>query len=162
MPSAVRNTFVYDPDGRRTRKQDTTGTTQFVWDSANVLAETDGSNVVQAIYTQGPAAFGSVLSQYRASSGTQFFHFDGLGSTDRLTNAGSVVTDNYVYDAYGSPRGGTNSSVNPFQYVGRLGYYNDSDLAQYYVRARFTTSRPWAGSCRPTRWPTPCWAACRA
>src|SRR5262249_43566221 len=46
------------------------------------------------------------------------------------------VTDNYIYQAFGSIKSSSGSSVNPFRYVGRLGYYLNSDLSQYLLRAR--------------------------
>ena len=54
------------------------------------------------------------------------YHFDQLGSTRLLTNSAGAVTDGYSYDAYGgvlSHNRSTGSVDQPYQYVGRLGYY---------------------------------------
>ena len=54
------------------------------------------------------------------------YHFDQLGSTRLLTGADGTVTDEYSYDAYGavlSHNRRTGSINQPYQYVGRLGYY---------------------------------------
>jgi RHS repeat-associated protein len=67
---------------------------------------------------------------------TKYYLFDGLGSTDRLTDASANVTDNYIYQAFGTIVASSGTTVNAFRYVGRLGYYYDSDLVRYYVRAR--------------------------
>jgi RHS repeat-associated protein len=67
---------------------------------------------------------------------TRYYHFDGLGSTDRLTDAAGNVTDSYGYRAYGEEVASTGSTTNPFRYVGRLGYYFDEETDDYYVRAR--------------------------
>jgi RHS repeat-associated protein len=135
LPAGTRNTFVYDADGKRVQKQDSTGTTKPIWDLSNILEETDGSDVTQAVYTQAPRQYGDLVSQFRAA--TQFFLSDGLGSTDRLTDSMGNVTDNYVYKAFGSIQASGGTSTNPFRYVGRLGYYINSDLATYYLRARY-------------------------
>jgi RHS repeat-associated protein len=135
LPSGVPNTFVYDADGKRVQKRDSAGTTKPIWDLDNILEETDGSNITQLVYTQSTAAYGRVVSQFRTAS--QFYLFGGLGSTDRLTDATSAVTDSYVYQAFGSPQASTGSSSNPFRYVGELGYYFDPDLSWYYLRARY-------------------------
>ena len=54
LPSGVPNTFVYNGDGQRVQKQDSTGTTRHVWDGQNILLETDGSNIIQVVYTLQP------------------------------------------------------------------------------------------------------------
>jgi len=58
--------------------------------------------------------------------GIRYYHFDELGSTRLLTDANGTVTDRYAYDAYGaliSHDRYTGSVSQPYQYVGRLGYY---------------------------------------
>ena len=54
--NGVPNTFTYNGDGQRVQKQDSTGTTKHVWDNQNVLLETDGSNIIQVVYTMEPDA----------------------------------------------------------------------------------------------------------
>src|SRR5207244_1123523 len=83
LSSGMRNTFSYDGEGKRFRKDDSTGITKFVWDLENILVETDGSDVTQAIYSLGLALYGNLVSQRRGTT-SQYFHFDALGSTDRL------------------------------------------------------------------------------
>ena len=82
-----------------------------------------------------PAAYGNLLSQ-RRDDNSHFFHFDGLGSTDRLTDAAEAITDSYCYAAYGKLLGSSGNTVNPFLWIGRVGYFEDAELEQYYVRAR--------------------------
>src|SRR5262249_55152597 len=105
----------------------------------NVLLETDAADATQYGYTLEPALYGNLVSQYRVSTAAaQYFHFDGLGSTDRLTSAAGAVGHSNVYDAFGrivQSQTGI-GVVNVFRYVGRLGYYYDAELTQYYVRAR--------------------------
>src|SRR5439155_18344532 len=120
LSTGTRNTFSYDGDGKRFRKDDSSGTTKFVWDFENILVETDGSDVTQAVYSLGLSLHGDLVSQRRSTT-SQYFHFDGLGSTDRLTDStGTTVTDNYVYQAFGSIKSSSGTSLNPFSYVVRL------------------------------------------
>jgi RHS repeat-associated protein len=100
------------------------------------LLETNVSDATQVVYSQEPAAYGNLISQYRGGS-TNFFHFDGLGSTDRLSNNTPAVTDSFIYEAFGKVRSSSGSTSNNFKYVGKLGYYWDSDLALYLLRARY-------------------------
>jgi RHS repeat-associated protein len=113
--------------------------TKFIWDGETVLSEIDLSNVTQALYTLHPEGFGNLISQYRPlpTPASNYFLFDGLGSTDRLTDASGTVTDNYVYQAFGTIASSLGSSTNPFRFVGKQGYYFNSDTVQYYLRARF-------------------------
>ena len=76
-----------------------------------------------------------MVSQLRGAA-SQFFLFDGLGSTDRLTDSSANITDNYVYQAFGSIKASTGTSANPFRFVGQSGYYLNPDLLDYSLLAR--------------------------
>jgi RHS repeat-associated protein len=135
LPTGVPNTFVYNGDGQRVQEQDSTGTTRHVWDGQNILLETDGSNIIQVVYTLEPMVYGDLISQRRSGT-TSFYLFDGLGSTTQLVcNTGSV-TDSYLYDSLGNILLANGPTTNWFRYVGRVGYYYDVDLSKYYLRAR--------------------------
>ena len=114
VPFGIVNTMTYRGDGLRVEKQDGDGTSKFIWDGSNILLETDGNNNYQTFYTVQPLAYGNLISQYRSGSLSSFFHFDALGSTDRLTSAAEVVTDSYCYAAYGRLLGSFGNTVNPF------------------------------------------------
>ena len=58
-----------------------------------------------------------------------------LGSTVALLDNTQSKTDTFTYWPYGGVRTKTGSSVTPFQFVGTLGYYQDS-ISRMYVRAR--------------------------
>jgi RHS repeat-associated protein len=135
LPVGVPNTFTYNADDERVQRQDSNGTLNEIWDQQNVLLETDQNGVTQAIYTLTPASYGNLISQFR-NAATNFYHFDGLGSTDRLTDVNQTVTDNYLYIAFGTIRTSTGSTANAYRYQGRIGYYYDPDVVQMYVRAR--------------------------
>jgi RHS repeat-associated protein len=135
LPSGIRNSFQYAGDGKRVMKQDSTGTTKSVWDLENVLEETDGSNVTQVIYTMGLSQYGELISQRRGGA-TNFFSFDGLGSTGQLTDINGTVTDSYLYQAFGSAASSAGTTANSYRFVGRQGYYLDNDLSTYWLRAR--------------------------
>ena len=136
LSTGIVDTFTYNADGQRVQKQDSTGTTNHIWDLQNILEETNQSNVTQVIYTLQPAGYGNVLSQDRKGT-VRFYLFDGLGSADRLAGPTGLVTDNYVYEAFGTIAFTHGPTINPFKFVGQLGYYYDVDLTDYYVRARY-------------------------
>ena len=136
LPSGIVDTFTYNGDGQRVQKQDSTGTTKHVWDGQNILLETNGSNIIQVVYTLEPLLYGNLISQRRSGT-TSFYLFDGLGSTTQLANSTGSVTDSYLYDSFGNIVLTSGSTTNWFRYVGRLGYYYDVDLAGYFMRARY-------------------------
>jgi len=82
------------------------------------------------------------------------YHEDGLGSTMAMSDYTGSVTDKYSYDEWGATAHTYGStSDNPYQYVGRLGYYThyqepDFSLLQLGVRyydgeiGRFTQLDP--------------------
>jgi RHS repeat-associated protein len=58
-----------------------------------------------------------------------------------LTSSAGAVTDEYLFDSFGNVLSGSGGTTNPFQFVGRLGYYADADTGAYYVRARIYDPR---------------------
>jgi RHS repeat-associated protein len=135
LATGVPNTFVYDADGKRVQKQDSSGTSKLIWDLPGILEETDGNDITQVIYTRSLNQDAGLVSALRTQE--QFFSFDGLGSTDRLTDGTATVTDSYIYRAFGSVQASTGTSTNPFRYLGQANYYFDPDITAYYLRARY-------------------------
>lgn len=67
---------------------------------------------------------------------SSYYLDDAIGSTTELINSTQMVTDRYIYDAFGNQRSATDTTKNPFRYVGQLGYYYDQDTGTINVRAR--------------------------
>jgi len=135
-------TMTYDATGLRRTRAVGAATTRFIWDGQKIILETDGGGTTQAQFTLGLAVYGDLISQRRSST-SRWYHFDALGSTDRLTGADGSATDTYIYKAFGPLAASTGSTTNPFRYVGKLGYY-DQGSGPLYVRARHL--RPTTGS----------------
>ena len=72
LPSGIVDTFTYNGDGLRVQKQDSTGTTNHVWDGQNILLESNASNIIQVVYTLEPLLYGNLISQSR--SGVDSFY----------------------------------------------------------------------------------------
>jgi len=139
LPNSQIVTNTYRDDSLRYTKQDSKGTTKFIWDENRYLAETNATNEIQVVYTHPPVPYGQLVSQYRKSDSLwvpSYYHSDILGSTRALTNASAVTTDSYLYDAWGETLAQSGSTTNPFLWIGSLGYYYDSETGTYYVRAR--------------------------
>lgn len=121
-------------------------TTTYLWDtlSDNILSEDDGST--QTAYTNEPSEFGNLVSQ-RRDINTNFYHFDARGDTRELSDDAETVTDTRLYDAWGNVLSSTGTTPVPFQFIGAMGYFFDTELTLTYVRAR------WNGS-NEARWLT--------
>jgi RHS repeat-associated protein len=146
MTSASGNgktiTMLYDAFGNRVAKSVNSGTTSvttwYLIDDVNptglpqVMEEKVGG-AVQRVYTYGLQR----ISQYQFFDNqwtASFYVYDGAGSVRQLTNSVGVVTDEYEYDAYGNSF--TKQGTTPNNYLYRGEQY-DSDLALYYLRARY-------------------------
>src|SRR5258708_21051082 len=101
-------------------------TTNYIGDEDNLLAETDGSNVGQTVYTNEPEQYGNLVSTRLPVAGTPttvYQHFDAIGSTRQLTNAGGTVTDTVIYDAWGNVVTRTGTTAIRALWIGQVGYY---------------------------------------
>jgi RHS repeat-associated protein len=123
-------TFKYDPFGRRIQKSGPAGTSNYLYDGANVVTDLDANGAVLARYAQGAG-----IDEPLASStglGTAFFEADGLGSVTSLSGA-TGITDTYTYKPFGITTA-TGSNPNRFRFTGREW---DSETNLYYYRARY-------------------------
>ena len=111
--------------------------TKYVWDPVFdcVTHELDENNAVKAVYNNEPQQYGGVLSQRRGTT-SHYHHHDALGSTRFLTDSSGNVTDTYLHDAWGNEVASNGTTMNPFRWVGRYGYYQDTSTGLVYVRAR--------------------------
>jgi len=97
---------------------------------AAIRSYTIGDDVIAQSDTPGTAA------------ATEYLLYDGQGSTRQVTDAtidgNNDIIDSYSYDAYGMMLGGNPSSTSPaatnLLYTGEQ---FDTDLQQYYLRARY-------------------------
>lgn len=130
--------FVYDTDGNRVKKITSTATTLYLVDDENpsgcaqVLEELTVSGITTNLskaYTYGL----DLISQRQPGTSTNFFGYDGHGSTRFLTDLNGSIIDTYVYDALGNLVNSSGSTANNYLYCGQQW---DPDIGQYYLRAR--------------------------
>jgi RHS repeat-associated protein len=131
-------THAYDADGNRVRTEVTPPTgppqvTQYLVDTtgslSHVVAETDGSGTLLALYSRGDDLLGVVRTGEQ-----RFFHADGLSSVRFLTDESGNVADNYEYSAFGEPLTRIGLDQQPYTFAGEP---FDSNLGFYYNRARW-------------------------
>src|SRR6516225_5022673 len=110
-------------------------TTKYIWDVQNYLAEADGNDAINVVYTNEPRHHGNLIST-RISGASSYHHFDAIGSARQLTNLSGTLTDTAIYDAWGAIISRSGSTTINLLWVGELGYYYDSDVGLSYVRLR--------------------------
>jgi len=86
-------------------------------------------------YTHSPQQYGELIS-HRRSGATAFHHYDALGSTERLTDPNGAASVSYLHKAFGDQSVLSGSHADPFTWVGRLEYYRQADMGNYWLRAR--------------------------
>ena len=127
------NTLSYDGDGLLARLDQFNGTViKPVWDGQNILLEQDAANATQVVNTFEPAGYGNLISHKR-SAAKRYYLYNRLGTTDRLLDDTQNATDIYILDASGGGVSASGSTVNPFRFIGQLGYY-------YYQTSLLTTA----------------------
>ena len=93
--------------------------------------------------------YGLGLTSQVTAQGSDYYDFDGLGSTVGLTNASQTDVNSYAYTPFGGSLSSTQAVANPFQFLGEWGVVNDGNgLDDMRARAydsslgQFTSSDP--------------------
>jgi len=130
-------TYIYDGDGNRVSKEVDGTLTKYLVDTRNltgysqVIEELDSINTVKKRYVYG----NDLISMTDIStSQTNYYGYDGTGSTRILTDDAGTITDTYDYDAFGILLRRTGTTDNNYLFHGEQ---YDQDLSQYYLRARY-------------------------
>lgn len=134
--SALSGNIKYDPSGNRIRKQsvvvgDRKYIVDIVGDLPTTLMEmTDNTILKTYIYANG-----QVLCQHDGdySAPRYFYVHDRTGSTRQIINTSGTVVRYYTYEPFGEvlEEGGTLTNYMMF-----TGQYFDTEIDQYYLRAR--------------------------
>ena len=130
--------FTYDGVGVRRTAEFSSGTTGFLYDGTRVSAEIDSAGNMQAYYVSGGDG---TISRFDAADSTMgYYHGDGLTSVKTMTDGSQSATDAYAYDVWGNLLAHLGTTAQPYQYVGRLGYYThyqDANLDLLQLGARY-------------------------
>jgi RHS repeat-associated protein len=139
-------THTYNGDGQRVARQSPVLLVQYVWDGQSIHLKLDSGGSIEDQYHYEPRVYGNLIA-----TGDYWHHYDPLGSTTNLTQSTGGIQASYRYGAWGEITSvfTSGSVVDPFLFVGRVGYYTDdegidkndtSPLLPYYVRARYYNS----------------------
>jgi RHS repeat-associated protein len=140
--------ITYDGDGNRVSKSTGGTSTFYLLDDRNpsgyaqVLEEwtvTTTATNVSKVYNYGL----NLISQRAPGTSTNYFVYDGHGSTRLLVDIGGNVQNLFAYDAYGTLIASNASPQTLYLYCGQQ---FDQNLGLYYNRARYLnagTGRFW-------------------
>jgi RHS repeat-associated protein len=129
--------YVYDLSGRRIEKKyDGVTQVKYVYDGDHIIAEYDAGGTLLRKYVHGldidePICLIESSGTY---TGTQYYHYDALGSVVAMTNSTGNVTQLYEYSVYGQVAASDPNHPNRFMFTGRE---FDKDTGLYHYRARY-------------------------
>jgi RHS repeat-associated protein len=123
--------YQYDASGRLYQSIGLGLTTRFQYDSTDLVAEYNASNVMQRRFVHGPGDDEPIVWYEGAgTSDRRWFHQDERGSVIALSNsAGSSIATN-TYDEYGLPAA---TNLGRFAYTGQTWM---PEVGLYYYKAR--------------------------
>jgi RHS repeat-associated protein len=123
--------YAYDPLGRRVRKHDIFGQTNYIWDG-NVLLGEQRQNL-KITYIHEPGSF-KPLCQIRDGS-VYYYHNDHLGTPQTVTDVNGEVVWEARYKVYGNVV--TYESENIDNNIRFQGQYYDPETGLHYNRNRY-------------------------
>lgn len=129
-------TLRYDPMGRLYEVAGTAGTTRFLYDGDELVAEYDGAGAMLRRYVHGLAVDDPVV-EYTGSATASPRHLlaDRQGSIIAIADSGGAVIAKNTYDEYGIPK----SDQTGLPVAGRFAYTGQiwlPELGMYHYKAR--------------------------
>jgi RHS repeat-associated protein len=119
------------------REPDSTEADYFIYDGVRPYGRLRLSNGLNAIYVAEGGSYYSPIVTLRTNNANWTYLRDGMDNVRRILNDSQQVTDVYYYEAFGNITSQSGTTVNPFRYVGALGYYRDQTTSLYHVGARY-------------------------
>jgi RHS repeat-associated protein len=171
----VQGPYYYDVENRLTNYGNNVYLT-YNGDGSRVKKTVSGTTTYYLVDDRNPSGYAQVLEEWTASSGvtnlsrvynyglslisqraispqpsTNYFIYDGHGSTRMLTDSGGNFVNSFAYDAYGNLI--ASNSIPQTSYLYTCQQW-DTDLGSYYLRARtynpgtgrFPTTDSYAGN----------------
>ena len=136
-----KSKYKYEPLGRRIEKTVDGNIQRYVYYNEDIIAILDGNNTATETFTHGPG-IDEPLAMTKPDGNNYYYHADGLGSINTLTDDNNQIVESYAYKAYGAPtiknRDGAvadKSTIgNPYLFTARE---LDSESGLYYLRFRY-------------------------
>ncbi|MFZ5596788.1 MAG: RHS repeat domain-containing protein [Bacillota bacterium] len=122
--------YKYDPEGLRTQKTASSGSTRYHYDNGGmVIAESSAGGQVTAQIIRGSQALA------RKVGGAYYYYlYNGHGDVVGIVDGGGNIVNSYSYDEWGNILSKTEQIANPIRYAGE---YYDDESGLIYLRARY-------------------------
>jgi RHS repeat-associated protein len=121
----------YDPLGRLYETTGASGTTRFLYDGDELVAEYDGAGTLLRRYVHGSGVDDPVAWYEGAGTGSpRWLHADHQGSIVAISDSSGASIATNRYDEYGIPQA---SNLGRFQYTGQAWI---PELGMYHYKAR--------------------------
>ena len=124
--------YLYDPQGRRLQKILNSVVTRYLWDGATMIAELDGTNQVQRIYTYNPQTMEPVSTAIGCTA--YFYITDHLMTPQMMTSISGTTAWYANYSSFGAANIITDTVTNNLRFPGQ---YADTESGMYYNYARY-------------------------
>ena len=124
--------YGYTAAGSRAWRKDKNGTTYFLTDGVNLLADVDEKSAASTTYIQAPG-IDQPVAMIRGSQ-IYFYHTRALGTISSITDSTGKVAATYRTDAFGNLTASTGTVANRLLFTARE---YEADLGLYYYRARY-------------------------
>ena len=136
VTSSVSANYLYDPQGRQLQKTVNSVVTRYLWDGATMIAELDGTNQVQRIYTYNPQSMEPVSTAIGCTA--YFYITDHLMTPQMLTSISGTTAWYAELSAFGTANVITSTVTNNLRFPGQ---YADAESGLYYNYARYYLPR---------------------
>ncbi|MCE9551901.1 MAG: hypothetical protein K8T91_00785, partial [Planctomycetes bacterium] len=136
-PDSAVTTLLYNAFDQLVEKQTPDGIWKYVYDGKVLLLETREDNATEVTYDSVlKDEYGELTSRYHDdTAGTDYYQYDGLGTTDTMSDEAEADLDTYVYRAFGQIESQTGTEENKFTFIGRQGYHHWPELELYFAGA---------------------------
>ena len=109
--------YKYDPFGRRIEKEVNGQITRYFYDGPNILLEYDRQDNIKSSYLHTLGVDDPLALEQNGK--TYYYHKDGLGSIQALTDEGGKIIQSYEYAGFGEITSQSGTVDQPFTFTGR-------------------------------------------
>ena len=138
-PAAGTVSLTYNADDKRVIKATSAGTRKFIYDGEKLLQEAKADDSTEATFDFAlQDEYGELTARYHdAAASSDFYMYDGLGSTENLVDEAEADLSTYQYHAFGQLAAETGATDNDFTFIGKYGGFYDSEIDLYFFSRRY-------------------------
>ncbi|MEN6545032.1 MAG: hypothetical protein ABFE07_03230, partial [Armatimonadia bacterium] len=123
---SLRN--AYDAEMKRVWREEDSAVTYFAFDDEKLVLSRPVQGAATHFVSEGPSVYDALVAhRLESDPATQAWYLpDALGTTLGLTGGAGLLTDTFLYEAFGNTLHSSGIGGDPYNYVGAYGYYQDT------------------------------------